>query len=57
MRTSTSRKLVQVNSGNIIRCDCRTALERAGDFSQSRDQNGNLLTSLIDLSDGHALPG
>ena len=34
---------LQVNGGNVIRLRLPTALERAGDFSQTRDNNGNLL--------------
>ena len=48
---------LQVNSGNIIRYRLPTQLERSGDFSQSRDQNGNLLTSLFDSSTGTPFPG
>jgi hypothetical protein len=48
---------LQVNSGNIIRYRLPTALERSGDFSQSRDQNGNLLNSIYDASTGAPFPG
>ena len=48
---------LQVNGGNIIRYRLPTQLERSGDFSQSRDQNGNLLTSLFDSSTGTPFPG
>jgi hypothetical protein len=41
-----------INSGNVIRMRVPSALERAGDFSQSRDNNGNLLTSLMDWTTG-----
>jgi hypothetical protein len=43
---------LQINSGNVIRLRVPTQLERAGDFSQTRDQNGNLLTSIYDASTG-----
>ena len=38
-------------------CVVPTALERAGDFSQSRDQNGNLIASIIDNTTGKPFPG
>src|SRR5260370_3673212 len=47
---------LQVNSGNVIRLRVPTQLERAGDFSQTRDQNGNLLTSIYDASTGAPFP-
>jgi hypothetical protein len=43
---------VLLNGGNPVRMRLPTALERQGDFSQSRDQNGNLLTSLYDYTTG-----
>ena len=48
---------VIVNGGNPITLRVPSALERAGDFSQSRDQNGNLLTSIIDNQTGKPYPG
>ena len=45
------------NSGNVIRLRLPTAAERAGDFSQSRDQNGNLITSILDNTTGNPFPG
>ena len=45
------------NSGNVIRLRLPTAAERMGDFSQSRDQNGNLITSIIDNTTGKPFPG
>ena len=45
------------NSGNVIRLRLPTAAERQGDFSQSRDQNGNLITSIIDNTTGQPFPG
>jgi hypothetical protein len=42
---------IAINSGNSIRLRLPTALERQGDFSQSRDQNGNLVT-IIDYTTG-----
>jgi len=44
------------NSGNVIRMRVPSALERAGDFSQTRDNNGALLTSLMDHTTGAAFP-
>ena len=38
----------QINNGNPIRFKVPTALERAGDFSQSVDQNGAPIPALID---------
>ena len=38
--------------GNIVQFRVPTQLERAGDFSQSRDNNGNLLNALYDASTG-----
>jgi len=47
-----------INSGNVIRFRLPTAAERAGDFSQSRDQNGNLITAIKDHAAGGApFPG
>jgi Carboxypeptidase regulatory-like domain/TonB-dependent Receptor Plug Domain len=37
-----------INNGNPIRLRVPTLLERQGDFSQSRDNNGNLLPQLLD---------
>ncbi len=45
------------NSGNVIRLRLPTAAERTGDFSQSRDQNGNLIASIIDNQTGQPFPG
>jgi hypothetical protein len=47
---------LQINSGNVIRLRVPTQLERAGDYSQTRDQNGNLLTSIYDASTGAPFP-
>ena len=41
---------------NVIRLRLPTQAERGGDFSQTRDQNGNLLTSLYDSSTGAPFP-
>lgn len=49
-------QVVTINNGNVVRLRVPTELERAGDFSQSRDQNGNLLTSLIDHTTGSPFP-
>ena len=38
--------------GNIVQFRVPTQLERAGDFSQSRDNNGNLINALYDASTG-----
>jgi hypothetical protein len=48
---------IAINSGNAIRYRLPTALERAGDYSQTRDQNGALLTSLYDASTGQNFSG
>jgi hypothetical protein len=42
---------IAINNGNVIRYRVPSAAERAGDFSQSRDNNGNLMT-LIDYTTG-----
>jgi hypothetical protein len=39
-----------INNGNVIRLRVPTALERAGDFSQSLDNNGNLIPQLFDAA-------
>jgi hypothetical protein len=49
-------QVVLLNSGNPVRYRMPTAAERGGDFSQSRDQNGNLLTSIVDNSTGQPFP-
>ena len=41
-----------INNGNPIRLRVPTALERAGDFSQTRDNNGNLFTNIRDYTTG-----
>ena len=46
----------QINNGNPIRFKVPTALERAGDFSQSVDQNGAPIPALIDWTTGQAFP-
>ena len=43
---------IAINNGNPIRMRLPTADERAGDFSQSRDNNGALLKPLIDYTTG-----
>ncbi len=48
---------ILANSGNVVRLRLPSAAERQGDFSQSRDQNGNLLTSIIDNTNGQPFPG
>ncbi len=45
------------NGGNVNRLRLPTAAERAGDFSQSRDQNGNLIASILDNTTGNPFPG
>src|SRR5579883_1785393 len=45
-----------VNSGNVVRMRMPTAAERAGDFSQSRDNNGNLIGPLMDAASGSPFP-
>jgi hypothetical protein len=47
---------IAINSGNVIRYRVPTQLERQGDFSQSRDNNGALMT-LIDYTTGQPFPG
>jgi hypothetical protein len=49
-------QIVVANSTNVIRLRLPTAAERAGDFSQSRDQNGNVITSIIDNTTGLPFP-
>ena len=41
-----------INGGNPIRYRVPSALERAGDFSQSRDNNGNPIPTLMDYTTG-----
>ncbi|HVX57286.1 MAG TPA: carboxypeptidase regulatory-like domain-containing protein, partial [Candidatus Saccharimonadales bacterium] len=48
---------ILANGGGVVRMRLPSALERAGDFSQSRDQNGNLLTSIKDYQSGQPFPG
>ena len=48
---------IAINGGNPIRLRVPSAAERAGDFSQSRDQNGALLPALMDHTTGAAFPG
>jgi hypothetical protein len=45
------------NGGAVVRLRMPTQREQQGDFSQSRDQNGNLLTSLTDNTTGQSFPG
>ena len=47
---------IAINGGNVIRMHVPTAAERAGDFSQSRDNNGNLLPPLMDYTTGAPFP-
>jgi hypothetical protein len=47
---------VVINGGNPIRYRLPSALERAGNFSQSRDNNGALLPPLIDYQTGAPFP-
>src|SRR5665213_573195 len=48
---------ILANSGNVVRLRLPSAAERQGDFSQSRDQNGNLLNSIVDNTNGQPFPG
>jgi len=48
---------ILANSGNVVRLRLPTALERTGDFSQSRDQNGNLIGPLFDSTTGLPFQG
>ena len=41
-----------INNGNPIRYRVPTALERVGDFSQTRDNNGNLFNLIADAQSG-----
>ncbi|HET7217474.1 MAG TPA: carboxypeptidase-like regulatory domain-containing protein, partial [Vicinamibacterales bacterium] len=41
-----------INNGNPIRLRLPTALERAGDFSQTRDNNGNVFNLIRDYQTG-----
>jgi hypothetical protein len=45
-----------INNGNVIRLRVPTALERAGNFSQSLDNNGNLIPPLMDHTTGQPFP-
>ena len=47
---------IAINNGNAIRLRVPSALERAGDFSQSRDNNGDLLPPLMDFTTGAPFP-
>jgi hypothetical protein len=47
---------IAINSGNVIRLRVPTAAERTGDFSNSRDNNGALV-SIVDNTTGVAFPG
>ena len=46
-----------INNGNPIRLRVPTALERAGDFSQSLDNNGAAIPQLLDPITRAAVPG
>ena len=46
-----------INNGNPIRLRVPTALERAGDFSQSLDNNGAPIPQLLDPDHAPAVPG
>ena len=48
---------IAINGGDPIRLRVPSALERAGDFSQSRDNNGALLPPLLDFSTNAPFPG
>ena len=47
-RTSIARRPLAINNGNPIRIRVPTALERAGDFSQTRDNTGALFNLIKD---------
>ncbi len=47
---------IAINNGNAIRYRVPTALERAGDFSQSLDNNGNPIPPLMDFTTGAPFP-
>ena len=46
-----------INNGNPIRLRVPTLLERAGNFSQSLDQNGALIPQLLDPTTRQPIPG
>lgn len=48
---------ILANGGNVVRLRLPSALERQGNFSQSADQNGNLLGAITDASVGQPFPG
>lgn len=48
---------ILANGGGVVRLRLPSALERQGDFSQSRNQNGNLLTSINDNTTNTPFPG
>lgn len=48
---------IAINGGNPIRMRLPTPAERAGDFSQSRDNNGALLKPLMDYTNNAPFPG
>jgi hypothetical protein len=45
-----------INNGNVIRLRVPTALERAGNFSQTLDNNGRLIPPLMDFTTGQPFP-
>jgi hypothetical protein len=48
---------ILANGGNVVRLRLPSALERQGDFSQSADQNGNLLGPIMDSTTGQPFTG
>jgi hypothetical protein len=48
---------ILANGGSVVRLRLPTAAERQGDFSQSRDQNGNPIPAIIDYTNGAPFPG
>ena len=51
-RTSTARRMPRSTTATPIRYRVPTALERVGDFSQTRDNNGNLFNLIADAQSG-----
>ena len=48
---------IAINSGNVVQVRMPTALERAGDFSQSLNNQGVPITPIMDYQTGAPFPG
>ena len=48
---------VAINGGNVVQVRVPTALERAGDFSQSLNNNGVPISPIVDYTTGKPFPG